>query len=33
MAFPKHVGTYKDDPDWDNRLMIKYCNNWLLKFE
>ena len=33
MAFPGHVGTYKDDPDWDIRLIIKYCNNWLLKFE
>ena len=33
MAFQGHVGTYKDDPYWDNRLMIKYCNNWLLKFE
>ena len=32
-AFPTNVGTYKDDPDWDNRLMITYCNNWLLKFE
>ena len=32
-AFPPDVGTYKDDPDWDNRLKIKYCNNWLLKFE
>ena len=33
MVFPRHVGTYRDDPDWGNRLMIKYCNNWLLKFE
>ena len=33
MTSPRHVGTYKDDPDWGNRLMIKYCNNWLLKFE
>ena len=31
-AFPRHVGTYKTDPDWDIRLKIKYCNGWLLKF-
>ena len=31
-AFPEHVGTYNDDPDWDNRLIIKYCNGWVLKF-
>ena len=33
MAFPRRVGTYKDHPDWDNCLMIKYCNNSLSKFE
>ena len=31
-AFPGHVGKNNDDPDWDNRLIIKYCNGWELKF-
>lgn len=31
-AFPGHVGKNNDDPDWDNRLIIKYCNGWVLKF-
>ena len=31
-SFPGYFGTYKDDPDWGNRLMIRYCNGWVLKF-
>ena len=31
-AFPGGVGTYKNDPDWDDRQEILYCNGWLLHF-
>ena len=31
-AFPGGVGTYRNDPDWDHRQKILYCNGWRLQF-